>query len=446
MPSSVSAVLVLDTSGSMTGSGYVAITVIDSKAFVDCARGGDHIGVVNYDVNGNIAFPFTVVDSGLSVLQQAKNAIQNLTFLGGCTNIGGGIVSGKGMLDTALNARAMVLLTDGNQNCGTDPMSILPTGYPIFACAMGPNSNQNLLRQIANGTTGGQYYYAPSVVNMMSVYNQIRGLNPLTQLVTNNLTFIAPLNYEVIPANVSQGNSQAQFVVTWTDPSFVYTGSNPTGNQLSIMLYDPNNNLVQATPTIIGVGYVIFDLPTPLAGIWQVAVEYPGATALPVTVGVFEFQSSTESPITLEVNVPRTINVGDPLPCVAKVTDGGDPIAGLNVYAEVSQPKIGLSNALKLYSDQLGSVEPAGVDVDGGMPDDLARLKALRMKHLPEIDILPTRVHAAPLQAGDDGHYRTTVNETVEEGSYNLHVRVTGYSPKSGTPFQRCQLVSVLAK
>ncbi|HEX8174134.1 MAG TPA: VWA domain-containing protein [Pyrinomonadaceae bacterium] len=447
MPNPINAVIVLDTSSSMTAYGYVAVTVIDSKAFVNCAKAGDKIGVVNYDRSGNVAFPFTLVDNELKADKNAAEAIQRLVFNGGHTNIGGGIVSGKGMLDNAPNPRGMVLLTDGYQNYGTNPLTVLPTGYPIFACAMGPTSDQNLLRQIAAGTTGGRYYYAPYVVDMMQIYNQIRGLNPRTQIIANKLSNITPQNYELIPATVSRGNSEAQFVVTWTDASFVYTSGIPTGNKLSITLVDPNGNVIQTAPTVIGSGYVVFDLPNPIAGQWYVQVEYPGTNqALPVTVGVFEFQSDADSSIALEVTVPDTINAGEPLPCIAKVTDDGDPVTGLSIHAEISQPVISLSNAVKLYSDQLGSVQPAAADEDDGMPDDLARLKALRMQQLPETDILPTRFYAAPLQMGNDNHYGTVVNETAEAGSYNLHVRVTGHSSKSDTPFQRCQLVSVLVK
>lgn len=447
MPSPVSAVAVIDTSGSMTASGYVAITVIDSKAFVNCALAGDKIGVVNYDVNGNVAFPFTVVDTNLSVDQQAAQAIQNLSFQGSCTNIGGGILSGRGMLDTAPYARGMVLLSDGYQNCGTAPLSVLPSGYPIFACAMGPNSDQNLMQQIASGTTNGQYYYAPYVVEMMQIYNQIRATNPLTQVVANNLNSVGTQNYELVPATISQGNSQAQFVVTWTDTSFVYTSGPPSGNKLSITLVNPNGTVLQNPPTVIGSGYVVYNLSNPMVGQWYVQVEYPGTiSALPVTVGVFEFQSSSASPLQLEVNVPDTISAGEPLQCTAKVTDDGEPISKLSIHAEISQPKISLANALNLYSEQLALVEPAPDDVDGGMPADLARLKALHMKYLPEKDILPTRVYASPLQLGRDNSYTMEVGDTKQAGSYNLHFRVTGYAEKSATPFQRSQLVSVLVK
>lgn len=447
MPNPISAVLVIDTSASMSASGYVAVTVIDSKAFVNCARAGDSLGVVNYDVNGNVAFPFTVVDSSLTADQNAAQAIQNLGFQGICTNMGSGIQAGRGMLDGAANARGMVLLSDGYQNCGTPPLSVLPTGYPIFACAMGPNSDQNLMQQIASGTTNGRYFYAPYVVQMMQIYNQIRALNPLTQIIANNLNSIPTQYYELIPATVSQGNSQAQFVVVWTDPSFVYTGGIPTGNQLSITLVDPNGTVVPTPPTVIGSGFVTYDLPNPIVGQWQVQIEYPGtAQALPVTVGVFEFQSNASSAIELEVTVPDTINAGDPLPLSAHVSDGGEPVSGLTMHAEISQPKVSLGNAVKLYSDQLGLVEPAADDIGAGMPDDLARLKALRIKRLPEIDILPHRVYAAPLARGEDHHHGAVISDTAEAGSYNIHVRVTGHSSKSNTPFQRSKLVSILVK
>jgi hypothetical protein len=445
MPNPISTVTVIDTSNSMTIFGYVAITVIDSKAFVSCMRPGDSLGVVNYDVNGNTAFPFTVVQAP-QTSQSAGTAIQNLSFVGGCTNIGGGIQAARSMLDNAPNARGMVLLSDGYQNCGTAPLSVLPSGYPIYACAMGPNSDQGLLQQIATGTQG-QYYYAPYVVQMMQIYNQIRALNPLTQIVANNLSNITPQNYELIPATISSGNSEAQVAVVWTDPSFVYTSGPPSGNQLSITLVDPNLNIVTTPPWQVGSGFVVFDLPNPLAGQWQVQVEYPGTSQpLPVTAGVFEFQSNAASPLQLEVEVPQTINAGEPLPFTAKVTDDGEPVSGLSVHAEIVQPKISIRNAINLYNDQLSAVEPAVTDISNGIPDEVARLTALRLQRLPQIDILPHRQYAVPLPAGEDGHYKNTINSTHEAGSYNVHVRVSGYAKKSGTAFQRCQLVSVLVK
>ena len=47
MTAAASACLIIDTSVSMTGYGYVANTVIDSKAFLTYALAGDAIAVVN---------------------------------------------------------------------------------------------------------------------------------------------------------------------------------------------------------------------------------------------------------------------------------------------------------------------------------------------------------------------------------------------------------------
>jgi acetylornithine deacetylase/succinyl-diaminopimelate desuccinylase-like protein len=68
------------------------------------------------------------------------------------------------------------------------------------------------------------------------------------------------------------------------------------------------------------------------------------------------------------------------------------------------------------------------------------------MKHLPEIDILPHRVYAMHLKRGKDHQHSGVISDTAEAGSYNIHVRVTGHSSHSKTPFQRSKLVSVLVK
>ena len=166
---SISATLVLDTSASMTFNGYVDITVIDSKAFVNCGEPGDKLAICNYDSSGHTPFPIAEVSETNNVLIDATTAIQDLSFNGPSTNIAAGLQQGIDQLSSETNSRGLVLLSDGQNNAGSNPLNIPPPPYPVFACAMGPASDASLMQQIAANSTNGQYYYVPEVVDMVDL-------------------------------------------------------------------------------------------------------------------------------------------------------------------------------------------------------------------------------------------------------------------------------------
>ncbi len=444
---SISAALVLDTSNSMTYYGYVDITVIDSKAFVNCGRSGDKLTVCNYDSSGHTPFPIAEVSASNSVLTDATSAIQNLSFTGNSTNMASGLQQGIAQLSSETNSRGLVLLSDGQNNTGSNPLSIPPPSYPVFSCAMGPASNKSLMQQIAANSTNGQYYYAPKVVDMMKIYNQIRALNPKTQGIANELNSITPQNYELVPATVSQGNSEAQFVVAWTNTALTYTAGNPSATQLSITLVDPNNNTTSYTPTYIGNGYVIYNIASPLVGTWKAQVLYGSASSsLPVTVGVFEFQHDPAQVISLNVEMPKSIKKGTPLDFKAHVTHGNEKVTNVSVSAEITRPKISLQNALVKYKDEYKSIILSKEEENSCMSEDIAKLSKLHRDKLPKTDILSHITTVHHLENNENGTRSLSFNETAEEGSYNIHVKVKGTSHVNGTPFQRNHLFSVLVK
>lgn len=442
---SISAALVLDTSNSMTFHGYVDITVIDSKAFIDCGRTGDRLAVCNFDSSGSTPFPIAEVSDTNSVLTDATTAIQNLSFTGVSTNLASGLEQGIAQLSSETNSRGLVLLSDGQRNTGADPLSIPPPPYPVFACAMGPASDMSLMQQIAANSTNGQYYYAPKVVDMMKIYNQIRALNPQTQGIANELKSIAPQDYQLVPATVSQGNSEAQFVVAWTNTALAYTSGNPSSTQLSITLVDPNLDTTAYVPTYIGNGYVIFNVPTPLVGTWQAQVLYGSASAsLPVTVGVFEFQHDPTQVISLNVDAPKSIKKGESLELKAHVLHGNEKVSDVSISAEVTRPKISLENALVKYKDEYKSIKLSKEETNNNMPEDISKLSKLHRERLHESDILSHITTIHHLEKNESGTRSLSFDQTGEEGSYNIHVKVKGTSHLNGTSFERNQLISVL--
>src|SRR4029077_1550349 len=169
---------------------------------------GDAIAVVNYDVNGNNCYApngqMAVVDATLNQIAAATTAISGLSFQGGCTNIGGGIQAAYNLLNTSsITPKATVLLSDGEQNCGTPPLNVVSgTTPPVYSCAMGSHSDQNLMRQIA-ATTHAVYYYMPYPINMMQIYNEIRAIQPRTQAVQNGMAVMTTSQqWLLLPATI----------------------------------------------------------------------------------------------------------------------------------------------------------------------------------------------------------------------------------------------------
>ena len=453
MTAVASACLIIDTSFSMTDYGYVANTVIDSKAFVTYALAGDAIAVVNYDVNGNNCYApngqMAVVDSTLSQLAAATAAISGLTFQGTCTNIGGGIQAAYNLLNTSsITPKATVLLTDGEQNCGTPPLNVVSsTTPPVYSCAMGPHSDQKLLQQIAS-TTNAVYYYMPYPFNMMQIYNQIRAIQPRTRAVQNYMAAMTTSQQSLLlPASITSTSELQQVGVVWSDSTYVYSNnSSPTGNQLYIVLYQPNGQIYPAAPTRQGAGYVVFDVPNPQVGTWNVYVQYAGSVnALYVTTGVFEFTPAGASEIRLAVDAPAVLAAGSALNVKARLLhEDEEPVTIQTITAEVVAPVLSIKNALATYRDEIGGVRPILPEPSHDEDTPQRRLALLHRLHLPVRDILPHRTTAAPMVAADDGSHQLIVPDTRQAGSYNIMVRATGYSQKSKSPVQRTQLVSVL--
>jgi von Willebrand factor type A domain len=443
MPNAVNVVPIIDTSNSMTTNGYVAITVRAASAFVSYARPGDGLGVVNYDVGGNVTFGFATVDQNLTQPAAAAAAIAGLRFTGGWTAIGSGLQTGEGMLNSQATPKALVLLSDGYNNSGPDPLTVLPVGYPVYSCAMGPNADITLMQQIASRTSG-LYYNAPYPSTMMFIFNQIRGIPASVQTVANRLDSIPVQGYQMIPATISGSNSGSQFGVVWDNNNLSYTsGSNPTASQISITLVDPSGGINPIAPVRVGAGYVVFDIPNPVVGTWYVQVISGSNTvAVLVTSGAFEFPTNQQSAAALELSVPAVLKAGQPLNLTAKITEDGQTVAGVKMDAEVLRPLVSVSSALNLYRDQWKDITLTDQDDLTGTPPDIAKLAKLRRQLLPTHDLLAHRTHPVALKE-TSGSHTASLTDTLQAGSYTIRVVARGISPKTKTALQRTELATV---
>lgn len=511
----VSIVPVIDTSGSMVTYGYEAITRTSSKQFVDLMSIDDEVAVVSFGSTGVVEYP-TGASPALQtitgqVTRDAANARIDAINFGGCTFMGDGIEKAASLLSGApAGQRAMVLLSDGYDNKGCDRNNVskpsaldaaaaLPNGLPIYSCAMGPNSDQVLLEQLATDTDG-LYYYMPTIDDLFEIYNYIRGQVSGDSIIINDTNTASSSR---VSGYVDGCARSVTFSVAWFDASLKYVSRDPKkSKEISIRLRDPKGRLLHNNAAdvfrIVGEGYAIFKIDEPMPGRWYVEVETARSGHTRYTVGGF-----VDSPLKLILPAtPKVISVNTPLPVVAQVVHGKDPVAGFRVKASIVAPPIGVNKLLKKYARQLTRIRP-NPKLAKDMPRDLAKLAVLRQKILKGAgkDILSHEVITIPMAERSNRSLRRmgldrlasapvidtsamspaltsivsrpvttrlapiSVNlaypltprlgsglsvgrlaKAPEAGTYNVLVKASGFAPGCSTRFTRLQMTSVLVK
>ena len=115
-----------------------------------------------------------------SQINDANVAISS-AFHGGATNVGGGILEGISAVTHPSLARpwannALVLMSDGNHNTGTDPLvaaaSAASHQIPIYTVSFSDEADQTLMRQIAD-MTGGTHYHAVNAQQLNEAFRNI---------------------------------------------------------------------------------------------------------------------------------------------------------------------------------------------------------------------------------------------------------------------------------
>ena len=186
-------VLAIDTSGSMSEPGFGGSTKIDAvKRVVHDFLGGlknDRVGIVVFSGDAVVLGPPTL---DYAASQKLVAPVDTATLAGG-TAIGTGLATSINVLrDSDAKSRAVVLLTDGENNSGEiTPLDAANMAqllgvrvYTIGAITVraGPDRDvptdsvdSQLLRRIAEHT-GGQYYSVSDENSLAEVYREIESL------------------------------------------------------------------------------------------------------------------------------------------------------------------------------------------------------------------------------------------------------------------------------
>lgn len=154
-------VLVIDRSGSMMGDKLVEAK-LGADWWVDAILSNDALAIVSFSDTSSLVYDFPPPGSSVDPIT-AHQRIQDI-MADGLTSIGGGLRTAYNALSLAgprTVAESIVLLTDGRQNSGEHPNTVLPDliarGVKVYTIGIGTDVDPILLQNIAS-QTGGTYY------------------------------------------------------------------------------------------------------------------------------------------------------------------------------------------------------------------------------------------------------------------------------------------------
>lgn len=502
MQDSVSVVQVIDRSGSMDhidalgAPTYMESAKIAAQNFIGLMHLGDEIGVVAFDdqdcdnagLKADDIFPLDEIETDV-IRQNAMDSIDPITDRG-CTSIGAGMEMARTFLTTDAtpdNPHAMVLLTDGYEN--TPPwvrekptdLSFFFSGYPetpnnilltipeqtdIYTIALGPHSDTDLMKDIAN-TTGGKFYESPTILGLLSIYYQIQGdleLGDMADLETG--TKGGGNDTRIV--TIDPGASEATFVVGWLQPE----------GDLELTIYDPNYKQVNEADLNVDSGgydtYHFVRIRNPMPGNWEVHItrEDSGTFQIDYTFAAFVKGVSKSWAFT-----PEFVSAGDYLLTKVHLYDTHTlkPIYGATVKAIITTPQV---SKYTLYYNYVRPKDytwkPASImlsksssytSANLSVSEDLipysskptwnAALRAYDQENIQEtgnsifqydkeeFTLVDDGTHGD--EQIDDGIYTHCIDKTQIAGSYNIRFSISGVN-ENGAPFKRQILSTAVIK
>lgn len=147
----------------------------------------EYVGLASYASNFNYAGVNNLQSSADQQLSSTgtsvSNAMSNITntVFNGSTAIGEGMRRGNEILVNNTFGRdfarkTMVVMTDGNHNNGTDPVTVAneakAAGIVVYTITFGASADQTAMQQVAS-ITGGKHYHAPDEEALIASFKEI---------------------------------------------------------------------------------------------------------------------------------------------------------------------------------------------------------------------------------------------------------------------------------
>ncbi|XP_076448467.1 calcium-activated chloride channel regulator 4-like [Babylonia areolata] len=157
-------VLVLDTSGSMTGSSLSVMMQATSSYILSCLETGSSLGIVQFNTNASVLSPMVDIlseDDRHTLIRRLPRTAE------GKTSIGAGLEKGLQLLNSMRDKRndqgSIILITDGKENERpflTDfQPKILSKGVVVHSLSYGQRAEQSIA-QLSRRTGGKLFFYS----------------------------------------------------------------------------------------------------------------------------------------------------------------------------------------------------------------------------------------------------------------------------------------------
>lgn len=176
----INLVLLIDTSGSMSGQGITAAKAAASS-FVTSLAAEDRVSIVTFDDNSNTIIDFTTDHTAA----RDKIALIDATRNAGTCLYDAAYQAVQTTATVPSGRRAVILFTDGKDeksgggicsvHTADDVIKIATEGgtrTPIYTMGMGTTVDQNGLKRLAE-TTGGRFFYSPDSSKVDAIFRDL---------------------------------------------------------------------------------------------------------------------------------------------------------------------------------------------------------------------------------------------------------------------------------
>ncbi len=343
----VNVILVIDRSGSMSGS-PISNAKNSAKQFIALMEYGDKAGVVSFDTYARYDYRLTTLTEEEKVKEDIQKEIDSI-YVSGATAIGRGL---RYALDDLLNygdpndSWAIVLLSDGYHNSGEHPDKVIPSikdnNIPVYTIGLG-FVDEALMKRISE-QTGGEYYPTPTEKDLHQIYEKIaakvRGLGTAGEFTAKMGTG----DVLSVPVKIDSSMKKAIFSTSWP------------GSNVDLILHRPDGSMIDPSvaasdPAIeysSGSTYKIYKVTDPEPGTWNMnltATDMPdGGEDVYVTV-------RAESTLSMSLSTDKgQYNQGEIVKIVANLSDAGTQITGADVNVNITLPYSNIE-PLTLYDD-----------------------------------------------------------------------------------------------
>jgi hypothetical protein len=314
---------------------------------------GENLSVVSFGYDDSVLFEFREITSAatkdsanavIDAVGQSPEPSPLSTDIGGALRVALAQIVAEGEVPAV--SEAILLLSDGAQNAGTDPRDVVDAlrarGVRVYAVGTGAEADEDLLREVAEAT-GGRYFEAATQEEVAGVAEAVtadlRAVGTLTTLEGQLLG-----QGEHFPMPIDSFAEEVTFALQWDSGSCDMVLTSPSGDVIDVNSADHRDD-VEAS---LNWNLLTLRVTHPEAGLWDVSVMPQTPDSIHFGLDVFDDNRTVAIHVKAEPeNVPYPQPVTLRVDVVAEV-----PVAGVDVTAIVDRPA-GSPAHITLYDDGL---------------------------------------------------------------------------------------------